>query len=104
MTDKREKMLELIPQYGITVLAPSDDALRLADIYIAEGVIPLKYRTDGVHIAVASVNDMDMIISLNFQHIVKLKTKRLTAEINRRYGFSAVEICIPMEVIDNENS
>jgi hypothetical protein len=31
-----------------------------SDIYVEQGIIPLKYRTDGVHIAVASVNDLDV--------------------------------------------
>ncbi len=39
-------------------------------IYVAEGIIPTKYHTDGVHIALAAVNDLDMIISMNFQHAV----------------------------------
>ena len=74
-TEKRDKMIALIAQYGITVLELNEEAERLADIYIKQGVIPQKYRTDGVHIAVAAVNDLDMIISLNFQHIVKRKQK-----------------------------
>jgi len=63
----------------------------------------MKYRTDGVHIAVAAVNDMDMIISMNFQHIVKRKTKIGTGSINTLNGYRAVEIVNPMEVVEDEN-
>ena len=73
------------------------------DIYVAENVIPQKYRTDGLHIAIATVNNLDMIISMNFQHIVKRKTKLATASINAINGYRAVEILNPMKVIDNEN-
>ena len=101
--EKSGKMIALIGQYGITVLGLSEEAEQLADIYIEQGIIPLKYRTDGVHIAVAAVNDLDMIISLNFQHIVKRKTKVGTGNINALNNYRAVEIFNPMEVVENEN-
>jgi len=95
---KRDNMMGLIKKYGIKVLAPSDEADKLADIYIAEGIIPLKYRTDGVHIAVAAVYELDFIVSMNFQHIVKRKTKLGTAGINTLHGYRAIEIYTPVEV------
>ena len=102
-SDKRDKMISLIAEYDIAVLAPTDEAVRIADLYISENIIPQKYRTDGLHIAIATVNDLDMIISMNFQHIVKRKTKIGTGNINALNGYRAVEIYAPMEVIENEN-
>ena len=102
-TEKYDKMFALIDEYKITVLSVSEEAEQLADMYVSENVIPVKYRTDGVHIAVAAVNDLDMIISINFQHIVKRKTKLATASINAINGYRAVEIFNPMEVVENEN-
>jgi predicted nucleic acid-binding protein len=101
-SDKREKMLALIGQYNVTVIGLDTEAEQLADVYIEQGVIPVKYRTDGVHIAVAAVNDLDMIISMNFEHIVKRKTKLGTSSINTLKGYRAVEIYNPMEVNDDE--
>ena len=103
-SEKRDNMIALIERYGIMALALSDEAERLADVYVEQGIIPLKYRTDGVHIAVAAVNDLDMIISMNFQHIVKRKTKIGTGNINALNGYRVVEICTPMEVNDSENT
>jgi len=101
--EKSDKMISPIGQYGITVLELSEEAERLADIYVEKGVMPIKYRTDGVHIAIASVNELDMIISLNFQHIVKRKTKIETGIINVLNGYRTAEIFNPMEVVENEN-
>jgi len=101
--DKRDKMVGLLLEYNISVLTYSDEASKLANIYVAENVIPQKYRTDGLHIAISAVNNLDMIISMNFQHIVKRKTKLATASINAINGYRAVEILNPMEIIDNEN-
>jgi predicted nucleic acid-binding protein len=100
---KREKMLNLILEHDIPILEPNDEAVRIADLYISENIIPQKYRMDGLHIAIATVNDLNMIISMNFQHIVKRKTKLLTGNINTLNGYHAVEIYSPMEVVDNEN-
>ena len=101
--EKYEKMFSLIGEYNVTVLSVSEEVERLADIYVSESVIPIRYRTDGVHIAVAAVNNLDLIISMNFQHIVKRKTKLATASINAINGYRAVEIFNPMEVVENEN-
>ena len=99
---KRGMMLNLIPEYGINVLEIDKRAIDLADVYIEMGIIPMKFRMDGVHIAMASINEMDCIISLNFHHINKLKTKMATEIINRMNGYGNAFICTPMEVFDYE--
>jgi len=100
---KRDKMLSLIGEHGIPILENTDEAVRIADRYIEGKIIPHKYRTDGLHTAIATVNDLDMIISMNFQHIVKRKTKIGTGNINALSGYRAVEIYSPMEVVEDEN-
>ena len=99
---KRGMMLNLIPEYGISVLEIDQRAIDLADVYIEMGIIPMKFRMDGIHIAMASINEMDCIISLNFHHINKLKTKMATEIINRMNGYCNAFICTPMEVFDYE--
>ena len=101
---KRYKMMGLITKYNITVLASTDEAVRMADIYIEEGIIPQKYRADGLHIAIATVNDLDIIVSMNFRHIVKRKTILTTGKINNLNGYRAIEIYSPMEIIEDEDS
>jgi predicted nucleic acid-binding protein len=95
---KRKNMLNLIPEYGVNVLEIDQRALDLANVYIEMGIIPLKFSMDGIHIAMASINEADCIISLNFHHINKLKTKMATEIINRMNGYSNPYICTPMEV------
>jgi predicted nucleic acid-binding protein len=99
---KRSKMLSLIAEYNIIVLQNSNEAEMLADIYVNDGVIPLKYRYDGLHIAIATIHSLSYIFSLNFQHINKLKTKSMTSNINIRQGYNPVYICSPMEVVEYE--
>jgi len=102
--DKREKMLGLLKQYEITILAASDEIDNLAARYISEGALPRGSLVDASHIASASVNALDIIISLNFRHIVKQKTITLTGAINTILGYKPVDINSPMEVIDGEKT
>ncbi|MCL2002486.1 MAG: hypothetical protein FWG72_00585 [Oscillospiraceae bacterium] len=102
--DKKEKMLALIKKYDIPVLAATDETDTLAERYISEGALPQGSLTDASHIAAASVYSLDMIISLNFRHIVRDKTIEMTAAINTLLGYSKIKIKSPMEVIDDEKT
>jgi ribosomal protein S17E len=99
MEPKRSKMLRLIPQYKITILEIDERAYDLAQIYIEMGIIPIKFRIDGIHIAMTAIYDIDCIVSLNFHHINKLKTKMATEIIHRMKGYNNPFICTPMEVM-----
>jgi len=101
---KKDRMLALLKEFNIQVLPVEDKAEKLADVYVAEKIIPMKYRTDGVHIAVAAVNRLNVIISMNFQHIVKAKTKRMTGAVNMLKGYRPVQILSPKEFNENEKN
>jgi hypothetical protein len=88
-------MLNLIQEYSIRTLDMNMETERLAEVYVAEGVIPDKYRTDGQHIASAVINGLDFIVSLNFTHIVKRKTIEMTELLNFREGYKKVGIYCP---------
>jgi len=99
---KRTKMVNLLDQYGIKLIALDTNAEGLADKYVIEKIIPTKYRMDGIHIAMATINNLDIIVSYNFHHIVKLKTIIGTESINLREGYKRIGIYSPTEVIENE--
>ena len=99
---KRTKMVDLIKQYNITFLEANENAELLADKYVSENIIPQKYKTDGIHIAMATIHDLDIIVSYNFHHIVKLKTIIGTESINLREGYKKIGIYSPTEVIEND--
>jgi hypothetical protein len=81
-------------------LKPDDEAVRLANIYIREGVIPAKKLLDSSHIASATIGHLDCVLSFNFQHINRVRTKERTAVINKREGYREILICEPKEVLD----
>ena len=101
---KKSEMRDLIDKYNIKVIPLDDRAERLSDLYVINNVIPERFRFDSTHIAVASVHGLDYVISYNFRHINRAKTKLLTARINNAEGFGTVVICTAKEVLDDEQN
>jgi hypothetical protein len=99
---KRSKMLALVEEYHITVLGITGESNRIADLYVAEKIIPARYGNDSAHIAIASIHGLDCILSYNFRHINRLRTKILTERVNRAEGYNGVIICTSKEVLDDE--
>ena len=99
---KREKLLKLVNDIELNdVLSVDEETDRLADKYIKEGIIPAVYRDDALHIALASVNGLDIVVSWNFKHLVKHKTRIEVAGVNTLLGYKQIDICTPWEVTDD---
>ena len=98
--DKRKKMYEVVLDYKIDILQKTNEIKQLADIYVNEGIIPKRYVMDALHIAAATINNIDAIISWNFEHIVKRKTIIMTESVNLRNGYKKVEIYSPAQVVE----
>ncbi|MFZ6016982.1 MAG: PIN domain-containing protein [Nitrospirota bacterium] len=99
--EPRKSQLEgLLREINPLLLEADLEAEELAERYIKEGIIPERYRGDALHIAVAVVNGIDAIVSWNFEHIVKLKTRVMVKGVNRLLGYHEIEICSPEEVIE----
>ena len=98
---KRSNMLALVEEYGIKVLRNDTRITALARLYIANGILTATHRLDSLHIATASVYALDCVVSYNFEHINRAKTKILTAQVNRKAGYNSVVICTSKEVLDD---
>lgn len=96
---RRSQLEGLIQKVGPGLLQPNEEALELVDQYLAQGTVPEKYSDDAVHIAVAVANSMDILLSWNFAHIVKAKTRRIVSATSKLLGYKEIEICSPEEVI-----
>jgi predicted nucleic acid-binding protein len=94
--DLRRKMMNSIERFDVLEL--NEESVRLANIYIKHGIFPERFRDDALHVAVATVNDMDYLLSWNFRHIIKLRTKRMVNLVNLTSGYKEVEIITPPEL------
>jgi hypothetical protein len=73
--------------------------LNLAQKYMDENIVSENYRSDALHIAVATVSGVDVLVSWNFKHIVNLNRIKLFNSVNLKEGFNLLEIRTPLEVI-----
>ena len=96
---KRELLLESIVRYNPIEVVRSEEVYELAAKYINAKIIPDRYEEDAVHIAYGVINDLDVIVSWNMQHIVRLKTKLGVNGINKLEGYKEIEICTPEELL-----
>ena len=97
---KRTDMLSLIDKYGIIVLSPKTETETLADEYINAGILPKSQGYDSLHIATASMYELDGIVSYNFHHINREKTKALIPEVNNRKNLKGIMFFTAKEVFD----
>jgi len=94
--DIRDKLFELIT--GIKALPVTPECEKLADLYIENEIVKEKLRNDALHIAVASVNRVDILVSWNFSHIVNLKTRTKVNAINLLNDYREINIVSPYEL------
>ncbi|GHT00484.1 hypothetical protein AGMMS50276_26360 [Synergistales bacterium] len=99
---KRSNMLALVDKYCVDIFKANPESYRLANLYVHNKVIPFKYRIDAAHIAVASMYSLDCVVSYNFQHINRSRTKLLTERINYEEGYKGIFICTAKEVFIDE--
>jgi hypothetical protein len=82
----------------------SNDALKsLANRYIEEGMFTENQRLDSLHVAVASIHGLDCLISYNFKHINRSRTKVYTTAINQEEGYKGIAILTSEEALNIEN-
>lgn len=91
---KRNRLLDIIK--GFDKLSGEGEEIKiLTEEYVRRGIIPAKHIEDAAHIAVATAYSLDVLVSWNFEHIVKLKTKRGVNAINVLLGYNQLEIVEP---------
>lgn len=98
--EREQELKEAIKKYKIGLLNKNQECDDLSSKYIEAEIIPEKYRNDALHIAIAVVNNMDVIVSWNMEHIVKVKTIVGVNKINKESGYKEILINTPEEVLE----
>jgi len=94
--------LNEIPEDFIEKLSLIPEVEELAQKYIDEKVISNNFAEDARHIALATINKIDVLASWNFKHIVNIKRIHGYNGINIKEGYNTIEIRTPKEIIDED--
>jgi len=81
----------------------TNETIELANEYIREKVVGQTSYADCLHIALATINRADFLVSWNFKHIVNIERIRGYNSINIKNGYKQLEIRSPREFEKYEN-
>jgi len=83
---------------GIQGLSSSDEAENLTELLLEKRVIPVGSEEDAAHIAIASSQGMDYLLTWNFKHINNAERKAAIIRVVESCGFDCPALCSPEEL------
>ena len=106
LEDAPQKIQDLVKQLKVEYtefLEETEEAVELANQYVLEKVVGQTSYADCLHIASATINRADLLISWNFKHIVNIQRIRGYNSINIKFGYKQLEIRSPRDLMTYEN-
>jgi len=100
--ERRAKLLEFADNLDAEIFVLTPEVNRIAKQFTDDGYIPIKYKEDALHLAFAIFYNIDYIVSWNFKHIVRPKTKDAVKIVAVREGTKELKILTPEEVAADE--
>jgi len=103
--DNIKQLVESIKVEDTEFIEVTEEAVDLASHYIIEKVVGQTSFPDCLHIALATINRADFLISWNFKHIVNVQRIRGYNAVNIKNGYKQLEIRSPRDFMtygDNE--
>lgn len=97
------KIVRSIETEDTEFVEETDIAVELATEYITENVVGKTSYPDCLHIALATINQADILISWNFKHIVNVERIRGYNSINIKNGYKQLDIRSPRELMNYGN-
>jgi hypothetical protein len=88
----------------VALLDVTTEAGELSRRLLASQIIPAKAASDAVHIAVASVQAMDFLVTWNFKHIANPFIRARLRHAVADFGAQLPVICTPEELLKDENN
>jgi len=88
----------------VETVSRSREVLSLVATCASRKILPAKYEADMRHIALATIAEVDALVSWNFKHVVRVEKIRPFNEVNVQSGYKALNIRSPREVTTYEGS
>lgn len=85
---------------NISLIAMETEALKLADSFLREAVLPRKATEDALHIATSVTNGIDFLLTWNCKHIANATMRTKIEKICRLNGYEPSIICTPEELME----
>jgi predicted nucleic acid-binding protein len=96
------QLIDAIPPTAVERVTLSEEAEELARLYLEEGVVSTRHLVDAQHIAIATIERVDVLVSWNFKQVVNLRRIQAFNAVNLKSGHPMLEIRSPREVVHEE--
>ena len=87
----------------IPSLSISDEATKIAELLLLKGAVPKGSEEDALHIAIASAQGADYLLTWNFKHINNAETRTAIIELVESCGYICPQLCSPEELGGTSN-
>jgi len=94
-----KEIIRKVPTEFVEHIGFTEEVRELAETYLQENVVSERSRIDAQHIATATINRVDVLVSWNFKHIVNLDRINGYNSVNLKLGYPMLEIRTPAEVL-----
>ena len=94
----RRKYEQLINEYDAQILTIDEECENLVKAYQRHKILNNQFIDDMTHIAVATVNKIDILVSWNFRHILRYNMFSQFNSVNIDEGYKPLAIHSPREV------
>jgi predicted nucleic acid-binding protein len=101
--DPAAAQLRLQAVHGIPVVSLLNDAVKLAQELLTSSAIPKHSYIDALHIAIATLNGADFLLTWNFKHINNVETKAKIAEVIEQAGWICPVLCSPEDLLGEQS-
>ena len=98
-----KKYFNELPKENTERVVINKEIIEPATKYLEEKVVGKTSFDDCLHIATATLNKVDMLVSWNFKHIVNIYRIRGYNSINIKMNYSSLEIRSPKEILEYED-
>ena len=93
-------MFKYLDEINFQIFSKTSEIIRLANEYIAGGVLKEKSYADCLHIAFAVVYNCDIIVSWNFKHLANYKTINKVKIVNAINHYKEISIMPPSMLLE----
>lgn len=80
-------------------LATSERAIKLAETLVRQKAVLTKASADALHIAIATVEEINFLMSWNFKHIVNAQMQVKIEKACHDNGYEPVVLCTPESLV-----
>ncbi len=83
----------------LMLLELTEEAFQLSQAFLNQSSLPQKASNDALHMALATVYNLDYLLTWNCKHMANAQIQRKLAQISFDLGYTLPVICTPYELI-----